>query len=453
MNELLTPLREFYDSGKTLDIEFRLAQLKKLEASIQRNKPQILEALAADLGRGEILALSTELYPLAFQLALAKSKLKKWVKKHNRRSSPLFPLSRCYLKYKPYGLSLVITPWNYPFSSSLAALVGSIAAGNCTILRPTTQLGESKKVLKKIVTETFSEDYVKYVDLNHGEIADLVGQGIDYLYFMGRTSSGIEMGHRALGSGVPFSLHLSGKCPAIIHSDAQIERSVRRLAWAKFTNVGESCTAPDYLFVHESILEKVVGRLKKTIEEFYGQDPQSSSDYARLKDAASVQRLECLLESDQAVAGGTADVEDRYFAPTVVLHPADKSPLRQEEIFGPILPVFSYKNIEEPISFIKSRSAPLAIYLFSKDRKVANQIFRSCPTGQFCFNDAMVQGSAKESSIGGVSFSGVGRYGSFESFKSFSNEVFVFEQTSLFDVFGRFPPYTSFHKKIIEFFS
>jgi aldehyde dehydrogenase (NAD+) len=442
-------------SGELHSISSRKVHLKRLKTTIQEHENEILVALKADMGKGEFEAYSSEIGFVYQEITDALKNLHKWAKpKRVFPSVSLFP-SSAKIVNQPFGKTLIISPWNYPFQLLLAPLVAAIAAGNTALLKPSELTPNTSAILVKIIEKCFKPEIVSIIE---GDGRTLIPQIIeDYrpnlIFFTGSTQVGKIISQQAANYLIPGILELGGKSPCIIHKDANLEVAAKRIALGKFLNSGQTCVAPDYLVVHEDIQEKFLTIFQRVIQEFYynNQHPFDSSDYTQIVNPFHFNRLLKLLEGVSVVFGGRSDEAKRKIEPTVVK--ADISqPIMQEEIFGPILPIFTYNRIEEIDSIISHHPNPLSFYVFSEDNQFTEELTSRHSFGGGCINNTVMHLVDPQLPFGGIGYSGSGAYHGKWGFDAFSHKKSIVKTASWFDLKQKYPPYTSGSLKIIKWF-
>ncbi|NER38087.1 MAG: aldehyde dehydrogenase [Oscillatoria sp. SIO1A7] len=440
VEEAVRQQRQFFATGKTKDVAFRIAQLERLKRTIKENEGEIFKALQADLHKPEVEAYFEVIVSREIDIALKQ--IKTWVKP-KRAKIPIdqFPASaRIYPE--PLGVVLIIGAWNYPLSLVMGPLIGAIAAGNCAIVKPSEMAPHTSHLVTELIHNSFDPAYIAAIEGSIETSQKLLAEKFDYIFFTGSTHIGKIVMEAAAKTLTPVTLELGGKSPCIVEPDIDIEVAARRIAWGKFLNAGQTCIAPDYLLVHRAVKKDLVAAIQRSIREFYGEDPAASPDYARIISDKHFSRISALLQDGDIVAGGQTNPAERYIAPTVMENVSLDARVMQEEIFGPILPVLSHSELSEAISIINSRPKPLALYLFSQDRAKQKQVLEQTSSGGLCLNETVVHFSVPELPFGGVGNSGIGRYHGRASFDTFSNYKSVLKRYFLFDLDLRYPPYS-----------
>jgi aldehyde dehydrogenase (NAD+) len=437
---LLQKQREFFRTGATRSLEFRQAQLAKLNRCILEFQDEVLAAVKADLNRSvfegyfEIAALS--------EIKYAQKHLKEWLRpKKVKTTVDQFP-SSAFIQPEPLGVALIIAPWNYPFQLTMSPLVGAIAAGNCAIVKPSELAVNTSKVIAKIIQMAFDPEYIAVVEGDAATSQALLAEKFDHIFFTGGTEIGRIVMAAAAKHLTPVTLELGGKSPCIVDADVNLEVAAKRIVWGKFINAGQICIAPDYLLVDRRIKDELLALIKQNIQTFFGENPIDSPDFCRIISDRHFQRLAGFLDNGDVVIGAQTDAAQRYIAPTVLNNISWDDPVMQEEIFGPILPVLTYDNLDEAIAQVVDRPKPLAFYFFSNDSQKQDQIVAQTSSGGLCINDTVMQIGVTELPFGGVGDSGMGAYHGKASFDLFSHYKSVLKKGLWFDLAWRYAPYT-----------
>lgn len=441
IQERFDAIKEFFAQGATYDISFRKAYLSKLYDSIKAHEEDMAHALYEDLHKSAAEAYISETSVVLTEIRQQIKHIGKW--SHNKRvSTPLFLLpSSSRIMYEPKGVVLIIAPWNYPFQLALDPLVGAIAAGDCVALKPSTTSASTCRIIKQIITEVFPPRYVSVFDGDHAQTAELLDQRFDHIFFTGGTAFGRTVMEKAAQHLTPVTLELGGKSPCIVDASADVDLAARKITWGKLLNAGQTCIAPDYLLVHSSLKEALVKRIEHYIESFYGSDIRCAPAYPRIiSDKAFVRLQSYIDDANDIIRGGDYDPQERFIAPTIIGNPDPLSPVMQEEIFGPILPLLTFEDIDEATAFINAREKPLALYYFGKKRN-GQQVLAHTTSGGACINDTIVHVANPFLPFGGVGNSGMGRYHFKWSFETFSNTRGVVVSHRKADVMMRYPPY------------
>ncbi len=449
LDEIMKKQREFFAAGKTRDVKNRIQHLKKLKQSIKDHEDDIYDALSADFGKPPFETYMSEIGTVLVELGHTISNLKSWagIKCGKTPLSHLPGRSRIYAE--PYGTVLVISPWNYPFNLALAPVIGAISAGNTVFLKPSSASPMTSKVLYKILTGVFPTEWVAV--FQEEEVKNfMLDLQYDYIFFTGGADVGKMVMQKAAVHLTPLTLELGGKSPCIVMDDADFTIAARRLAWGKFFNCGQTCVAPDYLLISENAKKPFFEALQKEIKKFFGENPKSSPDFARIISDRHWARVERLLHKGKIVIGGEVDPKTRYIAPTVIDGITPKDPIMQEEIFGPVLPVISISSLDDAINFINARPKPLALYLFTKSGKTKKRVIGETSYGGGCVNDTLKHFANGHIPFGGVGLSGMGSYHGKGSFDTFTHYKSVYHNVNFFDNPLMYAPYTKFAARVIK---
>ena len=453
IKNIINKQRAFFNSKKTFDIQRRKELLKNLKKEIENNEKEIENALFKDLGKSEGESYLTELHFIYSELNIAIKNIDKWVKRKSVRSSLLNFPSSDYIIAQPYGITLHISPWNYPFQLSIAPLIGAIAAGNTVILKPSEYSINTSLVLEKIIDNVFSEGLVKVIQGGPEEATELLNYRWDYIFFTGSLNVGKIVAEKAAKFLTPTTLELGGKNPCIIDETASIKVTAKRIVWGKFINCGQTCIAPDFLIVNEKIKNKLVNEIINQIKHIYGDDAQVSDSYGRIISKKHIDFLSSLLNNENIIYGGKIDSENKYFEPTLVEITDFNSNLMKQEIFGPILPIYKYKDFNEIDEIIRRYKDPLALYIFTKKRKFGEKFLNNYSFGGGAINDTVVHIANDRLPFGGVGNSGMGKYHGESTFKTFSHFKPYISKPFWIDLPLRYPPFKkkiSFLKKVLK---
>ncbi|WP_107668336.1 aldehyde dehydrogenase [Cyanothece sp. BG0011] len=432
---------QYFVSGKTKPIQFRQEKLKQLKQLIIDQENEIVKALNEDLGKCHFESYLSEIRIIKKEIDHTINNLKKWVKPRYV-STPIeqFP-GTAFIQPQPKGVILIISPWNYPFSLAIMPLIGAIAAGNCAIIKPSELTPNTSNLLAKLINNHFDHNYMKVIEGSKETSQELLKEKFAHIFFTGSPSIGKIVMEAAAKQLIPVTLELGGKSPCIVDNNINIKETAKRIVWGKFLNAGQSCIAPDYLLVNQSIKSKVLEAIKEAIKEFYGENPFQSPDYGRIINEYHFKRLSALLPQDNIIVGGQVIPQENYISPTVIDNISPNSPIMEDEIFGPILPVLDYDEIEEAIAFINQRPKPLAIYLFSNDKTQQKKVVKNTLSGGVGINDTVMQYGVLTLPFGGIGNSGIGCYHGKASFDTFSHYKSVLKRSFWFETNLRFPPY------------
>jgi len=442
--------RNFFLSGATLDVNFRKQQLSKLRDSIVKHEKDIIKALFQDLHKDYFEAYATEIGFVLKEISIMLKKLSRWAKPKRVRT-PLTAFSgKSFIRYEPYGTVLIISPWNYPFQLTFTPLVGAIAAGNTVILKPSPYSSHTSELMAKIIGETFDPSYVAMFQGHRDVNQFLLEQKFDFIFFTGSPNTGKVVMSYAAQNLTPLILELGGKSPTIVDSDAKLKLAAKSIIWGKLINAGQTCIAPDYLFVHKGVKDDLLKLMVKNIERFYGKNQKQTHHYPRIITEQNVDRLYQYLKCGKIYYGGEIDRAQRYFQPTILTDVDIECDIMKEEIFGPILPVLEFTDIEEVIRFVNRQPKPLAFYYFGKNKERINYILSRTTSGGASINDTLMHFVNPNLPFGGVGESGMGRYHGRYSFEAFSNPRAVYSKDTWIDLQIRYHPVSNFKYTTIK---
>ena len=454
INEIHKIQRDFFKTQQTKNIQFREASLKRFLSVLKEEEEAILSALKSDLGKPDFEAYLSEYNVVVTEVKMMLKKLAYWSLPKRVKSSFLNFPSKDYLIPEPYGCLLQISPWNYPFQLSLTSLVGAVAAGNTVVLKPSEHAPKTASLLADIIAKSFSREHVAVVKGSVEEATDLLTLRWDHIMFTGSTHVGKIIAKAAAEHLTPTVLELGGKNPCIVDASAPIKLAAKRIVWGKFINCGQTCIAPDYILVDQRVKAKFIDSLKKEIENAYGSDPSQSNSYGRIAYDKHFDRLRSLIDNTPLIVGGENNASDNYFAPTLLETDDLSHPIMKEEIFGPILPILSYKKEEEIHSIINHFERPLGFYIFSTRKKFIDQLFNQYSFGGGVANDSVIQFINDKLPFGGVGHSGMGGYHGKHSFDAFTHYKPVIKRGNWLDPSIRYAPYPSsfeWLKRIVNF--
>ncbi len=445
IQRVLEKQRAYFHTEATRDLDFRMDKLRKLKKTIQKNEKQILAALWSDLHKSEFEAYATEIGIILEEISFVIKHLRAWSKTKKVRTPITHFLSSSHIYSEPYGVSLIISPWNYPFQLTMAPLIGSIAAGNCAMLKPSKYSPKTTEIMIKIIEECFPEDFVSVVEPYGGResIQALLEEEFDYIFFTGSVPVGKVVMEKASKHLTPVTLELGGKSPCIVDADSDIKLAAKRITWGKFLNAGQTCVAPDYLLVHKSVKKQFLNEMVACIKEFFGEDPSKSKDFGRIVNGRQFDRLIGLLDKGSIVNGGEYNERERYIAPTIIENITWEDPIMLNEIFGPIFPVIEFEDLEQVIKMVNSKPKPLALYFFSNDKSHQERIIKMISYGGGCINDTVIHVASSYAPFGGVGASGMGSYHGKGSFDLFSHKKTVIKKSNIIDIKVRYAPYNN----------
>ena len=455
LDELLQKQKDYFRTGETRDIEFRISKLKRLKKAIKIYEQKVLEALRKYLGKPEQESFFSEVGGIYASIDLFVKNLAKWTKAKSV-NTPIVQYGESYIEYEPYGSVLIIVPFNYPFQLAMEPLIGAIASGNTAVVKPSELAPETEKVISDIIRDAFDENYVASVCGGVDLITKLLSQRFDYIFFTGSVRVGKIVMEAASKNLTPITLELGGKSPVFVDENFDVRLAAKRIAWGKFLNNGQTCIAPDYVLVHESRKLALIEELKAVIREHYGENIKENPDYGRIINEKQAERLAKILESDKdlVVFGGDFDIEQRYIAPALLdlgkLGDASvsKSAAMADEIFGPILPIVSYESLDEAVDKVRYGEKPLAMYIFSKNKEYIGSVKNRISSGNITINDTVKHVSIDSLPFGGVGHSGMGSYHGKYSIETFSHRRGVYRNKARFNIKQIAPPY---NEKAFEF--
>jgi len=451
ISALIEKQREYFNSGATRSVDFRKEQLSQLARAVENNEDKVFDALKADLSKSQYESYLTEIGILLDDIKYVIKHIDQWAKSKKVRTPLMHSPASSWIHPEPLGVSLIIAPWNYPFLLALSPLVGSIAAGNCAIIKPSEFSKHTSRLLADIVRNEFDEEYLAVVEGASEASQALLKEKFDIIFFTGSVQVGKIVMTAAAQHLTPIILELGGKSPSIVDSETDVSLSAKRVASGKFINAGQTCIAPDYVLVQKDIKDEFVAEFGKQLKLFYGENPQDHTDYPRIINDKHFNRLVELLNRGRILHGGQVDLADRYIAPTLLDGVTWEDPVMQEEIFGPILPLIEYEDISQVITWINSRPKPLALYLFTTNEKVQKKVLEEISYGGGCINDTLIHLATPYLPFGGVGNSGMGNYHGKASFDAFSHYKSVMKKTFLLDNPFRYPPFEGKLKWVRKF--
>ena len=444
--------RKYFDKGKTRNINHRLGFLKRLEKSILEHEKDIMDALSKDLNKAPFEAYATEIGMVLEEIRFVTKKLRIWAKP-KQVITPItnFPaVSRIYSE--PFGVVLIMSPWNYPFQLAISPLVGAIAAGNCAVVKPSNYSPNTSSVIELILSEVFPKEYVAVIQGGREANQTLLEQKFDYIFFTGSVAVGKTVMRAASEHLTPVTLELGGKSPCIVDETANLELAAKRIVWGKFLNSGQTCVAPDYLLVHHSVKAVLLEKMKKYIHQFYGEKACMNDSFPKIINEKHFDRLLDLMKNESIVVGGTSSRERNQISPTILNQINWDSPVMAEEIFGPILPVLEFKNLDEVVTMVNQHPKPLALYYFTIKKENERKIINNISYGGGCINDTVMHLATSHMPFGGVGDSGMGRYHGKDSYDTFSHKKSVLKKANWLDVPLRYPPYKNHLKTLKKLF-
>ncbi|GFY15181.1 aldehyde dehydrogenase family 3 member B1 [Trichonephila clavipes] len=435
-SKVVNTARNAFNSEITKPLDFRVKQLKAFYQLLEDNSVELVEALGKDLRKPKTEALLAEVEVTKNQIKGVLYEIHKWVKPEQVETNIILILDKAYILPQPFGVVLIIGAWNYPFLLISAPLLGAIAAGNCVIIKPSEKAPETSKVLKKLIPQYLHKDCFHVVTGGIPETTALLKERFDYIFYTGSPAIGQRIREASNKYLTPVTLELGGKSPVYVDDEVNMELAVRRVVWGKMLNLGQTCVAPDYVLCSKKTEARFIEIAKKTLLEFFGDDPESSPDLARVVNDDHFQRIVKFLSCGKIAVGGDYDAKERYIAPTILIDVKETDSVMQDEIFGPILPIITVNSPEEAIEFINKREKPLTLYLFSTNKRLLKLFEKSTSSGSLCVNDTMVHLSVDTLPFGGVGMSGMGKYQGKFSFDIFSHKRSVLVRS--LNVFGEY---------------
>ncbi len=438
---ILESQRKYFRSGATLPVKFRIEMLKKLYDAVKKYETEICEALTSDLGKSDFEGFMCEAGLVLTEI----SYLIRHVRKFAGEKTVWTPLaqfaSRSYKKPSPYGNTLIMSPWNYPFLLTIEPLADAIAAGNTAIVKPSAYSPATSAVIEKLVKECFEPEYVAVVTGGRKENAALLEKKFDFVFFTGSQSVGKEVLRHTAEHLTPVVLELGGKSPCIIDSTAKLKLAAKRVVFGKYLNCGQTCVAPDYILCHKSVKDEFVKEVCEQIRKQYGENPLENADYGKIINGKHFERLCGLIDKNKTAIGGVWNKEKLQIAPTVLDNVVWEDAVMQEEIFGPIMPVLTFENFEEIYDLLAEKPKPLALYLFTEDKKRMKEVTERCSYGGGCINDTIIHLATSEMAFGGVGESGMGGYHGKDGFEAFSHTKSIVNKKTWMDLPMRYQPY------------
>lgn len=448
INGIVKKQRKFFETGKTKSYGFRIRALGRLKKAIIRNEELLYNALKADLNKSNAETYLCEIGIVLDEISYHEKRLHRWMRKqYIKPSLGQFP-GTCFRLPEPYGVTLIMAPWNYPINLCMEPLIGAISGGNTVILKPSDYAPETSKVITKIISEAFVPYYITVVEGGREENKSLLTEEFDYIFFTGSSKVGKVVMKAASKNLTPVTLELGGKSPVIVDKTANIKLAARRIAFGKVTNAGQTCVAPDYLLIHRDVKERFIREYKKALEKFFVD--KDYSDMVTIISEKHYKRLKGLIAEEDIILGGGYDDKRRFIEPTLIDNVSLDSPVMKEEIFGPILPIITYDKLVESIHIIRALDKPLALYVFSESRRTIDRIYHNCSFGGGCINDTLLHLTNPRLPFGGVGASGMGSYHGKKSFETFTHYRSIFRQSTRLDLPIRYMPYTDSKLKLLK---
>jgi aldehyde dehydrogenase (NAD+) len=441
--EVLESQKKYFYAGHTRSIQKRKEVLKRLSTYLDAHTAELLQALQHDFGKSAFETIATELLMAQKEIRTTLSNLTSWSRPKRVKSSILNWPSKDYVYPEPYGICLIISPWNYPFLLAIQPLISAIAAGNCVLLKPSEHSPHTSRFIAQLAEACFDPRQVKVFEGDAQVSIDLQALAVDLVFFTGSTAVGQKVMQKASERLIPVVLELGGKSPCIVTSTATIKIAAQRIAWGKWVNAGQTCIAPDYVWIDRSIQHEFEEELKRTLIKMYGPNPFLSPDYARIIHKPALERLVPFLNNGNLIHGGQMDPDQRYIAPTILNEITWDMAVMKEEIFGPILPILSYEKLSSVIDQLQLRPKPLALYVFSSDPNEQKKLIETLSAGATVVNDTLIHAANRHLPFGGVGASGMGNYHGQYGFDTFSHRKAVVKRGTWMDPSLRYPPYDS----------
>lgn len=452
IKDLVTRQRSYFQSGATLPVSARLAALRRLYNAISSHEKEIRRALQKDLGKSGFESYMCETGMVLEEISYMLKHTRKFAREQ-RVHTPLAQFcSRSYKKPSPYGVTLIMSPWNYPFMLTLSPLADALAAGNTAVVKPSAYSPYTSEVLLSILTECFDPKYVAVVTGGRAENTCLLREHFDYIFFTGSQAVGKEVMRSAAEHLTPVTLELGGKSPCIVDQTADIRLAARRIVFGKYLNCGQTCVAPDYVYCHRSVKDQLIKEVQKQIRRQYGKQPLHSSDYGKIINEKHFDRILGLIDEKKVVHGGGSDRSTLRIEPTVMDNVTFSDAVMQEEIFGPVMPILVFDSLDEVIRRINSMPHPLALYIFTSDEKTARKVTTRCGFGGGCINDTIIHLATSEMGFGGFGESGMGAYHGKTGFDTFTHYKSIVDKKTWIDLPMRYQPYRKGAEKLVRFF-
>ena len=452
IKDLVTRQRKYFQTGATLPVSARTAALRKLYAAISSNEKEIHNALKKDLGKSGFESYMCETGLVLEEISYMLKHVQRFAGEKRVRTPLAQFHSRSYQKPSPYGVVLIMSPWNYPFMLTLSPLVDALAAGNTAVVKPSAYSPYTSEVLQTILSQCFDPQYVSVVTGGRAENTCLLKEHFDYIFFTGSQAVGKEVMRNAAEHLTPVTLELGGKSPCIVDQTADIKLAARRIVFGKYLNCGQTCVAPDYIYCHRTVKDRLIKEVQKQIQKQYGKQPLRNPNYGKIINEKHFDRILGLIDEKKVVHGGNFDRKTLRIEPTVLDHVTFQDAVMQEEIFGPLMPVLTFDNLDDVIRKINSMPHPLAFYFFTSDKAAAKKVTSRCGFGGGCINDTIIHLATTEMGFGGFGESGMGAYHGKIGFDTFSHYKSIVDKKTWIDLPMRYQPYQKLHEKMVRFF-
>ncbi|MCI8957386.1 MAG: aldehyde dehydrogenase [Eubacterium sp.] len=452
IEDVVKKQRDFFETKETFDVDYRIKYLKKLKQVILECEEEICQALNLDLGKSASESYMCEVGLTLAELSYQIKHIKRWNKPKRHRTDLANFHGKSYSVFEPYGVVLVMAPWNYPFMLTMEPLIGAVAAGNCVVAKPSAYSPATSSIIKKILDRVFNEEYVTVIEGGRAENTELLEQKFDYIFFTGGVTVGKLVMEKAAKNLTPVSLELGGKSPCIIDKTANLKLAAKRLAFGKYLNLGQTCVAPDYLLIDKNIKDEFLKIFIDTVKKMYGEHPLDNKNYGKIINEKHYTRVMGLIDREKVVLGGSGRENELRIEPTILDNVTEDDAAMQEEIFGPVLPVLTYNNLEEAVEFIEKRPHPLALYIFSNNKKIQKMFTEKVAFGGGCINDTVLHLATSQMGFGGVGNSGMGAYHGIKSFHTFTHEKSILKKYNWIDMPMRYQPYSKLYDRIVRLF-
>ena len=452
INSLVARQRKYFQTGATLPVSVRITALRGLYTAIVKYENEIHDALKKDLGKSGFESYMCETGLVLEEISYMLKHIRRFAGEKRVRTPLAQFHSRSFKKPSPYGVTLIMSPWNYPFMLTLSPLVDALAAGNTAVVKPSAYSPNTSEILRKILSQCFDPQYVAVVTGGRAENTCLLREHFDYIFFTGSQTVGKEVMRNAAEYLTPVTLELGGKSPCIVDQTADIRLAARRIVFGKYLNCGQTCVAPDYIYCHRSVKDSLVKEIQRQIQLQYGEEPLHNPDYGKIINKKHFDRILGLIEEKKIVHGGNSDRDTLRIEPTVLDNVTFADPVMQEEIFGPLMPVLVFDNLDEAITRINAMPHPLALYFFTSDKAAAKDVTSRCGFGGGCINDTIIHLATTEMGFGGFGESGMGAYHGKTGFDTFSHYKSIVDKKTWIDLPMRYQPYRKMHEKMVRFF-
>lgn len=452
INAIVAAQRKYFQTGATLPVSFRVDALRKLYDAVSGSEKEIHDALRKDLGKGGFESYMCETGLVLEEISYMLKHVRRFAGEKRVRTPLAQFHSRSYKKPSPYGVTLIMSPWNYPFMLTLSPLVDALTAGNTAVVKPSAYSPNTSEVIRQILAKCFEPQYVSVVTGGRAENTCLLHEHFDYIFFTGSQSVGKEVMRSAADHLTPVTLELGGKSPCIVDQTANIKLAARRIVFGKYLNCGQTCVAPDYIYCHRSVRDRLIKEMQKQIRKQFGKKPLDNKDYGKIINEKHFDRILGLIDKEKVVFGGNCDRDALRIEPTVMDNVTFSDAVMQEEIFGPVMPVLTFDSLDEVIRNVNAMPHPLALYLFTSSKTAAKKVTARCGFGGGCINDTIIHLATTEMGFGGFGESGMGSYHGKTGFDTFTHYKSIVDKKTWPDLPMRYQPYRKIHEKMVRFF-